>query len=445
MSANAAAPLRRTGFRLLVGGQLASNIGDAFYAVALPWYVLSAHGGMLMLGLILVAYGVPRTVLLSVGGLAADRWGPWSAMMSADAVRALSLVGLAVAAHSGPPRLWILIPIAVVVGAGEGFFLPGSFAIVPALLPDEELQAGNALASSGTELAGFVGPALGGALVALAGATFAFGFDAATFVLSGLTLLGVRVLQRKSVAAPDVAGAEVTAADPAVTTAGVTEQPATSTWQVLRAEPVVLMLLLLTVVANLGSGGVSQVALAAFAQDRLHVSATGYGALLAAIAGGALFGAVAAGQVRRARRPAILGSASFLLCALALGLVPYLGGPIAAGAALAVFGIGYGFGNIIMLTTFQRWAPPALIGRLTGLLMLASFGVFPLAALAAGLVAQDVSTVAYFPIAAGLMGLAVLAGLVQRRWRGFGADADADASPNTDQAAGLPEPELSAV
>src|ERR1700722_5992598 len=53
----ALAPLRHQGFRLLTIGQVTSNVGDACYAVALPWYVLAAHGGVLLLGTALAAYG----------------------------------------------------------------------------------------------------------------------------------------------------------------------------------------------------------------------------------------------------------------------------------------------------------------------------------------------------------------------------------------------------
>src|SRR5260370_24669795 len=207
------APLRHRGFRFLVGGQLASNVGDAFYAVALPWYVLANHGGALLLGPVLAAYGVPRTVLLVVGGQASDRWRPWMVMMTSDSVRALAAAALAVAAASGPARAVVLVPIAAVLGAGEGLFLPGSFAIVPALLPDEELQSGNALASGVTQLAMLAGPAVGGALVALVGPAPAFAIDAATFVISALTLAGVRSAQRAlAVADARLAGAPGTIA-----------------------------------------------------------------------------------------------------------------------------------------------------------------------------------------------------------------------------------------
>ena len=194
----ALAPLRQRGFRLLTIGQVTSNVGDACYAVALPWYVLAAHGGVLLLGTVLAAYGVPRTALIAVGGYASDRWRPQTVMMATDAVRALALAALAVTAATGPARAVVLVPIAVVIGAGEGLFLPGSFSIIPSLLSGDDLQAGNALASSGTQLATLAGPAVGGALVILAGPALAFGLDALSFVVSAVTLA--------TLAGPAVAG-----------------------------------------------------------------------------------------------------------------------------------------------------------------------------------------------------------------------------------------------
>ncbi len=141
-ASRALAPLRQRGFRLLTIGQVTSNVGDACYAVALPWYVLAAHGGVLLLGTVLAAYGVPRTALIAVGGWASDRWRPQTVMMATDAVRALALAALAVAAAAGPARAVVLVPIAVVIGAGEGLFLPGSFSIIPSLLSGDDLQAG---------------------------------------------------------------------------------------------------------------------------------------------------------------------------------------------------------------------------------------------------------------------------------------------------------------
>ena len=414
MRARSLAPLRHRGFRLLAAGQLASNVGDAFYAVALPWYVLANHGGALLLGTVLAAYGVPRTVLLAAGGHASDRWRPWTVMMTSDTVRAAAAAALAVAAASGPARAIVLVPIAAVLGAGEGLFLPGSFAIVPALLPDEDLQSGNALASATTQLATLAGPVIGGALVAIIGPSPAFAFDAASFAVSALTLMGVRSASRSRAA---------TGAKPAISphSAAKPEQAPRTVWRLLRSERVLQISLLVTIAANLGTGGAAEVALPALAHGPLRAGAGGYGALIAAFGAGALIGAIVAGQARRARSPAIVGSLAFLAEALFLAAVPYAGGLAAIGATIAAFGVFNGFGNVVMITVFQRWAPAEMLGRLTGLLLLASFGVFPISVALGALVVHRFGPVPFFPLAAAVLAAAILAGLSQRCWRDLGA------------------------
>src|ERR1700677_5318584 len=68
-------PLSVRRFQLLTGGQLASTLGDYCYAVALPWLVLSTHGGPVLLGTVLACYGVPRTVLIPLAGMLTHRGG----------------------------------------------------------------------------------------------------------------------------------------------------------------------------------------------------------------------------------------------------------------------------------------------------------------------------------------------------------------------------------
>jgi len=80
-------PLGVRSFRLLAGGQFTSTVGDYCYAVALPWLVLSNGGGAVLLGTVLACYGVPRTALIPVGGVLADKVGPRTVMLAADAGR----------------------------------------------------------------------------------------------------------------------------------------------------------------------------------------------------------------------------------------------------------------------------------------------------------------------------------------------------------------------
>jgi MFS family permease len=439
------APLRHRGYRRLAGGQLASAVGDSCYAIALPWYVLATHGGTLLLGTVLAAYGIPRTVALVFGGHAADRWRPWTVMMTSDAVRVLAVAAMAVAAATGPARAVLLVPMAVVLGAGEGFFLPGSFSVIPELLPAGDLLAGNALSSAGNQVAMLAGPAIGGVLVGFVGPASAFAFDAATFVISAVTLAGVRSAQRAprpaagppaTAAGASEAGAPADRAAPASpvdTGAGTAPRaagadaaastgPAAPTLAgMLRSERVLQVIVLVVLAANLGMGGESEVALPALAHGPLHASAAGYGGLVAAFAAGALIGTLAASQIRGGRRPAIVGSAVFIVESIFLAAVPFLGGLLPDGAALVAVGAMNGLGNVMMITLVQRWAPPALLGRLMGLVMLAAFGTFPVSVALGAVLVHAIGPAPFFPFAAAITAAAVLAGLSQRSWRNLGA------------------------
>ena len=413
MARRGLAPLRHGDFRRLLSGQLASNFGDAFYAVALPWYVLADHGGALRLGEVLAAYGVARTGSLAVGGQVSDRLRPWVAMLGADLVRAVALLALTIVAAGGPARLALLLPIAVVVGAGEGIFLPALFAVVPALLPDEDLQAGNALTSGGTQLATLVGPAMGGLVVTLAGPAPAFGVDGASFLVSALTLAGIAAAARRR---PDAAEVDATS-------------KRSSLWLLIRRERIIGLIFAVDIAANLGSGGMSDVALPSLAHGPFHAGATGYGALVAAFAGGGLIGVLVAAQARRARRPALVASAGFLGAAGFMAAVPYLGGTVPAAATLVGCGSLSGFSNVLTITAMQRWAPREMLGRIMGFLLLGSYGIFPVSVVVGGVIVHADGPAVFFPLAAAVLALGVVGSLTQRVWREFGAIPDTTAEP----------------
>jgi hypothetical protein len=109
--------------------------------------------------------------------------------------------------------------------------------------------------------------------------------------------------------------------------------------------------------------------------------------------------------------------------------VPYLGATAAVAAAMAGLGIMNGFGNVLTITAFQRWAPPSALGRLAGLLTLTSFGVFPISVALAALVVRHWGATPFFLLAAVTLTVAILAGLSQRAWRDFGASQPATPEP----------------
>jgi Major Facilitator Superfamily len=431
-------PLAVRSFRLLTGGQFTSTIGDYCYAVALPWLVLSAHGSPVLLGAVLACYGVPRMVLIPVGGVLADKVGARTVMLAADAVRCVLVAVLAVLAARHAASLATLGPIAAGVGAGEGLFIPASFAIMPSLLDEERLTAGNALSTAAVQAGSLIGPAIGGVLVAVTHAsTAAFAIDAASFAVSALTLALIPRAPASGSVAARSPGAEGTAEADGMTGAGDEGQGVLA---LLRRSRALQVILVVVVAANLAGGGIDGVALPSLAHARF--GAAGYGALLASFAAGSVLGTLAAARTGGLRRPVTFASAVFLVDATALAMTPYLGGAAGAAAAMFTAGAANGLGNVTFLTVVQKWTPPAVLGRLMGAIMLCAFGSYPLSVAIAGVLVRHIGPELFFPIAGGLVAAAVLYGLTQREFREFGSvdesagDADASAEVARTRAAG---------
>jgi hypothetical protein len=487
-------PLAVRSFRLLAGGQLASTIGDYCYAVALPWLVLSSHGGVILLGTVLACYGVTRTVLIPLGGVLADKVGPRTVMLLADAVRCVLVAVLALLAARHDTSLAALGPIAALIGAGEGLFLPASYAIMPSLLDGERLGAGNAISTAAVQAGSLLGPALGGALVATTGSsTGAFAIDAASFAVSALSLgLIPRQPASGSVAgadAPETIGVGEAAGEgegegggtardedradgvgdrtarngdagdgggdrgarngdagdgggDRVVRDGVAGGGGGGVLALLRRSRALQVILVVAVAANLTSGGMGDVALPALAHARF--GAAGYGALLACLAAGGVIGTLGATRTGKLRAPAIFAVAVFLVFAVAIGLVPYIG-EAGAAAVLLVAGACNGLGNVTLLTVLQKRVPSALLGRMMGAVMLCAFGSFPLSVAVSGVLVRHLGPTPFFPIAGGVVALAMLWGVSQREFRMFGTTSGAGTGNEAETSAQPAEPSRETV
>jgi Na+/melibiose symporter-like transporter len=207
------AALRVTSFRRMWLGELVSQIGSQITILALPTLlVLSLHAGPLEVSLLNAAQYTALIVVMLKAGRLADRRDPRAVMGTADAVRALALLGLAVTAVVGSPPVALVFGTAVVIGAGQAFFDTSYSAVVPRLLDGPSLAGANSLFGQSQYLAFCLGPMLAGFLIRAVGGGRAVAFDGATFVLSGVVvaMLGRSVLPRapKTPAAADSTSAE---------------------------------------------------------------------------------------------------------------------------------------------------------------------------------------------------------------------------------------------
>lgn len=191
--------------------------------------------------------------------------------------------------------------------------------------------------------------------------------------------------------------------------------------------------MLVAVVANLVAAGTFEVALPALAHARF--GAAGYGALIACFGAGGVGGTLAAARSTALGRPAVAACGAFLVAAVAVCLVPFLGGLPGAAAAILVLAIGSGFGNIVIITLLQQWAPGQLLGRVMSLVMLASIGSFPASVAVSGLLAHRLGPSPFFPVAGLVLGITILVALTQRELRDFGAARGGQAAQSTEAVA----------
>ena len=200
-----AALLRNGRFRRLWAAQIVSNIGDWAYSLAVAiTFTASLRGDTLVraMATLLTVEGLTSTVVgLTIAGPIADRFPRARVMVVADVVRCAAVASLLVPNGLHWPHV---VAVAAILGTFRSIFHPAMMASVPALVPPRDLAVANGLLSATFHLAIMVGPAIGGILVAMVGSNGAFAFNAASFAVSAVQLIGLRLPDReRSESGPD--------------------------------------------------------------------------------------------------------------------------------------------------------------------------------------------------------------------------------------------------
>ncbi|HET7171416.1 MAG TPA: MFS transporter [Gaiellales bacterium] len=188
----AIAPLREREFRLLFCGQSISLIGDNLAPIALAFAILDDGGSATDVGIVYSANILARVAFMLVGGVWADRLSRRRVMLAADVARAVCTGVLAVAVIAGGAPLALFVAMVAVHGVGAAFFTPASTGLVPQTVGAPLLQRANALLGIAHSGGSVLGPAAGGAVIALSGPGTALATDAGTFVASAAALLAMR-------------------------------------------------------------------------------------------------------------------------------------------------------------------------------------------------------------------------------------------------------------
>ena len=184
----------RAAFRWLWAGQTASVFGTAVSGLAIPTIaILTLRASPFAVGLLEAVQYAAFPLLGLVAGVWVDRWSRRTAMLVADVVRALVLASIPLAALAHLLTFAQLVAVAACVGIASVFFEIAYQSLVPAIVEHDELERANARLEFTNSAAQIGGKGLAGALIAFAGAPLAVVVDAASYVVSVLTLAALRV------------------------------------------------------------------------------------------------------------------------------------------------------------------------------------------------------------------------------------------------------------
>ncbi|MGX7828084.1 MFS transporter [Actinokineospora sp. 24-640] len=195
--ADTSVPLSRNrDYRLLWIGQGLSEVGIGASTVALPLLVLAITGSAAASGLVLAAHAAAQLVAGIPAGVLVDRWNRRRVMLLCEAVQAVTVAGIALAAFSGTASLPLLLVLAAVLGLCQALFEPAEASTLPALVGPAQLPTAIALNAARGYVGLLAGTAIGGALFA-ARRWAPFGLQALAHAASFGLLLFLRIPDRE--------------------------------------------------------------------------------------------------------------------------------------------------------------------------------------------------------------------------------------------------------
>lgn len=396
-----------------------SNLGDGVFVIALPLLASRLTDSPISIGLITAFFSIPWLLFALPVGVLIDRVDRRKVMVSADLFRGALVGGLALVAAFGEVQIWMLWVLAFGLGVGEVFFDNSSQTLLPAVVPDEQLDRANGYFFA-TEVASntFLGMPLGSLLFGVV-VWLPFGVDAVSFVVAALLAASLRGSFRPS-AAPS-------------------EEPATMTgemllgFQWLRGNRALRNLALGAGLVNFALAA-TQATFVLLLTDRLGFSERAFGPLVAVIGVGSLLAGAFGGRIiNSVGRRAAMTAASLTMVAstLAIGAIPVAGWVIAMTTLHAMM---LTIWSIVAVSLRQRIVPDHLFGRVNGIYRWVSTGATPVGAVAGGVIASVWGLRAPYFVAAGVLSGAAV--VVARGMREAGPESaiasagEKDATPH---------------
>jgi MFS family permease len=362
-------PLRVAVFRNLLIADVISDAGAFMQNVGAAWLMVSLGAGPIYVALTQTAASLPYFLLALPAGSAGDIVDRRKLILFTESWMMGVALLLAILTIAGVMSPWILLVLTFALSAGDAFETPAWRAILPELVPKEDLESASALNGIEFNLARAVGPALAGALISVAGVATAFITNFVSFF--GVILVVARwkrPVRKRSAPPESFSGATVAAI------------------RYVRHSPAILTVLLRTGVAMFFTSALFS--LLPTVSRSVNKHATGYGLLLGCFGGGAIIGALVMQSARdRWATESIVstGVVTFGLVILAMSGLHRLS---TLAAVLLVGGAAWVIFISLINALVQNLAPDWVRARVLAIFILVYQGSYSLGTAVWGAVAQ---------------------------------------------------------
>jgi MFS family permease len=387
------APFKHRAFFWLWLGVVVSSVGAWAQTVGAQWLFVNDPNAATIVTLVQTASMLPMMLLALPAGVLADAFDRRWLMFGVQTyfVAVALLLAVLTAAGMMPPAL--LLAFTFAVGAGMAMLQPAWQSLITELVPRSELAAATRLDMVSVNVARAAGPALAGVVIARWGVAPVFGLTAAAAAFLAVVLLGWR--------RPRVPRGEREPFLPALVAGG----------RYVRHEPVVRRILLRLATFMVPACAVWAL-LPLIASRQLGLNAAGYGLLFAALGLGAVAAALGLGRVKQhLSSNAVLGWAAAAF-ALAFGSLVLVSNPWLAPPLLVICGCGWTGTVSTIISELQLFLPGWVRARAIAIYLMVFLGSQAVAAPIWGLITQTLSLQVAVLIAAVLVGVSAVAGVV---------------------------------
>jgi MFS family permease len=352
----ALSPLRSPVFRSVWFATTLANLGALIQSVGASWLMTSISQSADRVALVQASVALPVMLLSLVAGALADNRDRRVVMLGTQCFMMFVAIALTACAWAGFLTPWLLLLFTFLIGCGSAFNAPAWQASVGDMVPRPQLPAAVALNSLGFNIARSVGPAIGGIIVAAAGAAGAFVVNAASYPALIIVLARWRpvrapaLLPRESLGIAMAAGIRYVAMSPAIRT-----------------------VLLRSAIFGAGSSGLMAL-MPLVAKDVLGGGPLVYGAMLGAFGAGAVAGATGAAKLRRAFSTEVIVRSACVVFAVATAVVGLSTRLPLTMLALLLAGAGWVSAFATFNVAVQLAAPRWVVARALSLYQMAAFG-----------------------------------------------------------------------